>query len=264
MFLRLFVFSTIPFVPTIVSASTGDADLGWFSADPSGSEWQLDQGAVSSNLVFSPSDQTTSMFEPAKTDGDTDAFFENTNPSLFAFTDNNILSSANAEPISDIFDDIADCSMSSPVGKSRIRRRGNAQSCPDPTRGTGVAPLQNSQGPLDLSDIKDKLKPETLKAMETAGENEDHNSLCFLITYGVLPFGVCSSPMPGTTNLDGSFWQSHILGRFAYHTLLYGTLGSYFFPRSLAPPVFFKETLFPNCATVEFLFAKLFFLSETP
>ena len=217
MFRRLLVFGTISIVSIIVSASVSDSDLTWPSGDLFGSGLE--------------SDQTTSTFELAQSDGNTDAFLENTSPSLFSITDNNIFSLTDAEPIYENFYEIADCSTFSPLGKSRIRRRNDPTSCKNSASGTGVAPLGIGGGSMDdLDSIRDQLQPETLQALEQATADKKHNTFCFLVTGGELPFGVCSSPNPRNTSPNGNFLDSPVLGRFVMYALVQPTPGTRFSP----------------------------------
>lgn len=137
MFLRLLVLSTISVIPI---TSISDFDSTWPSEDLSG----LD--LFSSNLALSPSDQSTSLFEPAQSFEISDAFLD-TSSSPFSTTDNDILTSekigldgldlisADSEPMSDIFADIADCSTSNPFSPVGKFRRENSGSCTNPLSG---------------------------------------------------------------------------------------------------------------------------------
>lgn len=260
MFRRQFVFSTIGIiVPIVVSASISDSDPTWLSGDLFAPDLQLNQEALSSNPVLSPSDQTMSMFEPVQSNSDSDAFFENTPFSLFSTVDNNILSSSNTEldgldltstdagPISNIFGDIADCSMSdplSPMRKSRTRRQDNSGSCNIPTSGAGIPSFRlNSDADFPLFRINsgaegiDSNTPERYpiddradRLLKGATANPDNNLYCYWITLGTLPFGVCASSVRAHTTPSGLSLSVPGLAPFPLYTLTHSRLGSYFLP----------------------------------
>lgn len=246
----LFLFGTIPVVPIIISASIWDSDLIWPSEDLFDPGSQSDQGAFSSNLALLPSDQVTSFLDPTQASGDSNAFFEDTPPSLFSNADYSFptssetglngpdLISADVEPISDIVDNIADCSLSnplSPMSRSRIRRKNDPESCQNPASDVNI-PLFNNQGRTDLDkldEFDELLKdPETRQLLKNAEFNGDHNPYCYLLTGGILPWGVCSSDQRDDTTVLNDVMVFPMFGRFALHTLTHCTLGMYL---SLSP-----------------------------
>lgn len=250
----LFLFGSIPAVPIIVSASIWDSDPTWPSADLFDPGSQFDQGAFSSSLALSSSDQISSLFEPAQSGGDSNAFFENTSTWLSSNTDTSFLTSsetglngpdlisADAEPISDIFDNIADCSLSnplSPMSKSRIRRKNNPESCKNPASNVNIPPFgDEGRTDLDKADgLNELLKdPETRRLLMNAEYNGDHNPYCYLLTGGILPWGVCSSDQREDATALDDVLVFPTFGRFLLHTLTHCTLGTYFSPSSLSHP----------------------------
>ena len=244
MFWKLIVFSTIAVVPITVSASMWDSDPSWPSGDLSDSELPLSPTVFSSNLALLPSDQTASLFGPAQLDGDSDAFLENMSDSLFSNTDNSLSTSSETglnelnfvstnDPPTFDFWDAAGCSMSMPLsatGKSRVRRSENSESCKNPTSGADIPPLGGEKEETDLNRIEfnEMMKdPETRRLLFNAESNGDHNPYCYLLTGGLLPWGVCDSGNRDdvTDSLDDIVFPG--FGRFVLYKLTHCTAGTY-------------------------------------
>ena len=100
---------------------------------------------------------------------------------------------------------LADCSTSSgeqslstldnTLAKSRRRRRDDSNKCTNPT----VTPHTSSQsssgaGGLDESLVEQLMAfPEFRAIAELARQNENNNFICFVLSDGKLPWGVCST-----------------------------------------------------------------------
>lgn len=238
------MFSTIAVVTITVSASIWDSDSSWPSGDLSDSELPLSQSAFSSNLALSPLDQTASFFGPAQSDGDPDAFLENMSDSLFSNTDNSFSTlsetglnelyfDSTIDPPTSDFWDAAGCSMSMPLpatGKSRIRRTEKSESCKNPISGADTPPLGGGKEETDSNriDFDELMKDsETRRLFLNAESNEDHNPYCYLLTGGLLPWGVCDSGYRDdvTDSADDLVFPGY--GRFVLHKLTRCTPGTY-------------------------------------
>lgn len=249
---ELLVLSTMPIKSAIASTSIWDSDSIWPSEDLSDSDLPLNEAPFSSYPALSTSDQSASIFEPTQLGGESDTSDENTFDSLFSNTDNSIhtssasgigyngfdLISSDGPPISDVSLDFPDCSTSMPfpaTAKSRVRRLKTPESCENPTSGADVPPLGPGAGSLDeekldpekLDQLGQLLQdPETSELLNRATSNPDNNPYCYLLTNGLLPWGVCSSEerdetIPGN---DAVVWPG--FGRFRLHRLTQCTLGT--------------------------------------
>lgn len=225
------VFNTLFTTLVSVSASIWDSDQ--FRSFKDISDPDL---AFSSDQVVSTPDQAASLFDPILSDEDSDAFLDNTPNPLLSNTDKSgstafNLDSTNNDLLTSEFLNVVDCPTSMPfpaIGKSRIKRAENPESCKNPTSGADLPPLEG--GKEETNPIRtefDKLMEDsdTRQLLMQAESRADQNPYCYLLTGGLLPWGVCDSgyrdDVTGYTdniNFPG-------FGRFVLHKLTHCTAG---------------------------------------
>ena len=228
------MFNTLCTILVSVSASIWDSDLDLSFEDLSDPEL-----AFSFDQAVSTPDQAASLFGSALSDEDSGAFLETTPDPLFPDTGSSGLTafnldSTNNDPLT--FDDfnVVDCSTSAPfpaIGKSRIKRTETPESCKNPTSGADLPPLDSGKKKTDPIRTKfDRLMedPETRQLLMQAEFNSDQNPYCFLLTGGLLPWGVCDSGYRDdvTDYKDNLIFPGY--GRFVLHKLTHCTAGKCF------------------------------------
>lgn len=228
---ELIVFNTLFTIPVSVSASIWDSDPFRSFEDLSDPEL-----AFSSDKVVLTPDQTASLFDSALSDGDSDAFLENTPDPLFSNTDKSGLTALNFEPTNDPsasdFFNVVDCSTSTPfptIGKSRIRRTETPESCKNPASGADIPPLGGGKEEANPTGIDfDKLMEdsEVRRRLMQAESNSDQNPYCYLLTGGLLPWGVCDSGNRDDLVGTGENMIFPGYGRFVLHKLTRCTAGT--------------------------------------
>ena len=198
------VFHTIFTFSLLFCASTGNSDSVWPSNDGSlFSETASDQTSPLFDSLHSPEefdssssdvDTTGSLFESAESSTSIPSEIDYNKISLFSGDDALILD--------DAFD-LADCSTSEDlpaIEKSRLRRRDGSGSCTNPDMKPPTAadfpPGGANEGsdPEKLAELWQLLQdPEYLNMLTAAQSNPRHNTFCYILTGGLLAWGVCSS-----------------------------------------------------------------------
>lgn len=233
------VLSTISILSTVVSALTTDP------TSPSDNDWLLQDGSLSLGQLELSFNQPASLFDSAKSPDDSGFGFPDASGSLFQDVNSNIVDVGFIP--SPLFDDgtllggpftLADCSASDslPVISKRLRRarrRDDSGSC---KASTGAANTPSPDGVDDGdagSDLPDSslidevyTDPEFLLRWAASKSNEDHNSFCYMVTAGYMPWGVCSSGNAVDQSLSmKSVITVGILGEYGIWTLDHVTLG---------------------------------------
>lgn len=145
--------------------------------------------------------------------------------------------------------------------KSRLRRTTPNKSgrCPNPTAGGAAADIPSSSAgeggdgafdPAKVDEVIQKIDPETRQRLDSVQINPDHNPYCFLLTAGILPWGVCSSgnDLDEILLADRMVFPSYSTNPTLLYQLNHATLGE--------PPIFrsffssFPFPLSPFCFRV--------------
>lgn len=185
----------VSILPAIVSAVNvrRSEDASLFS-DP---DWGLNaQTLPLDDLVFSPSNpiESPSLFalgeSPQNLQTDTSGLLslgENDDVSIFGPNHEDTTVDSNFQ--------LTDCSAPgdlSPFGKSRLRPRGGF--CTDPAQSSAGTAGGGGGGGMDLTTLRKLLESEPgySETLSDALKVRGSNSLCYLFTAGILPWGMCS------------------------------------------------------------------------
>lgn len=230
MFSRLMFSAMLMLSSTAFAATLDSSDSAWLTGSDdtllSNTDWTLNSAVApdSFNQPLSPSGLDASLFDSAQLPTEislssftTNKNIDTTSDALLWDLDSSsggdigiLATDDDSNKFNNLFLDdplqLADCSTSSgeqslsaldnPLAKTRLRRRDDGKKCTNPA----VTPHTSSQSSSSAADDPDQKIVEELFAFPEfraiaalARQNENNNFVCFVLSDGLLPWGVCST-----------------------------------------------------------------------